>query len=197
MIPDQAIFLALAISVIGQLGYVRDTLRGRNKPNRVTWAIWALVPLMAFFAQLDEGVGVQSLHTFIVGFGPAMIFTASFINKKAYWKLTRFDIGCGVLSLFGVALWLITQEGALAVFFAIAADALAGLPTLKKTWTHPETESWLLFTLGFVSAAITLLTFNQYSFVGVGFAVYILVFCASIVTIGLLRSRHLAAKRVA
>lgn len=187
MIPDQAVFAALAISLIGQLSYVRDTLLGRTKPNRVSWALWALIAWVAFVAQVAEGVGVQSLHTFMVGFGPAMIVAASFFNKKAYWRITSFDIICGILSLIGIGLWLLTREGALAVLFAIIADTLAGLPTLRKAWSYPESESWFIFLLAIVSAIIVLLTFDHITFVGMAFSIYILTFCA--VLVGLIRFR--------
>jgi len=46
--------------------------------------------LIAFKAQIKEGVGIhQALLTFMVGFIPLIIFIASFINKKAYWKIGK------------------------------------------------------------------------------------------------------------
>jgi hypothetical protein len=113
--------------------------------------------------------------TFEVGFLPLTIFIASFFNKNARWKLTRFDLTCGVLSLIGLILWYITSSGNVAIVFSILADALAALPTLVKSFNFPETEtSWTYFT-STLSAAITLLTVKVWDLANAGFPLYILI----------------------
>jgi hypothetical protein len=54
--------------------YLRDTLRGTTKPNRVTWLLWAVAPLLAAAVELSEGVGLRALPTFMVGFMPLLVF---------------------------------------------------------------------------------------------------------------------------
>ena len=100
--------------------------------------MWALAPMVAFAAQLSEGVGLQSLVTFAAGFTPLMVLIASFMNRKSVWVITKFDIYCGVLSLSGLLLWFVTREGSIAILFAIIADGLAAAPTIVKSWKHPE-----------------------------------------------------------
>jgi hypothetical protein len=177
MISENFVFLAAALNLIGSLGYVRDTLWGHTKPNRVTWFLWALAPLIAFGAMIDEEVGVQSLMTFMVGFGPLLVFVASFVNRKSVWRLGRFDYICGALSLIGLLLWLITGEGVIAIAFAILADGLAAAPTVRKSYIAPETESGLVFLLSAISAGVTLLTIDEWNFATYGFPVYILLVC--------------------
>ena len=43
--------------------------------------------------------GSQALLTFTVGFGPLVVFAASFVNPKSVWKLGRLDYTCGALSV--------------------------------------------------------------------------------------------------
>ena len=99
MINENFVFLGLALSILGGLSYLIDTLKGKTKPNRVTWFFWAAAPLIAFVAEIQQGVGIQSLLTFIVGFNPLLIFIASFVNKKAYWELRKVDYFCGLLAV--------------------------------------------------------------------------------------------------
>jgi len=153
MIDEHFVILGALLSLIGQLNYVVNMLKGQTKPNRVTWFLWALVPMIAFSAQIDEGVGLAALMTFMVGFGPIMIFIASFVNSKSVWKITRFDIGCGVLSIIGVIFWLITGDGLIAIAMAILADMFASLPTIVKAYKAPETESYTLQKLKLGSQA--------------------------------------------
>lgn len=63
MLDERFIFVGVAISFLSNLSYLRDTLQGKVKPNRVTWFIWALAPLIAGVAQLKQGVGLAVLAT--------------------------------------------------------------------------------------------------------------------------------------
>ncbi len=175
MISENFVILGALISFIGSMSYVRDVLKGKAKPNRATWFLWALAPMIAFSAELDSGVGLRSLMTFMVGFNPALIFIASFINKQAYWKLTRLDYICAVLSLIGLGLWLASGEGNVAIIFAIVADGLAAVPTLVKSFKYPETENYHAFLGGLISSVLALLTIDIWSLAHWGFPLYILV----------------------
>lgn len=177
MISENFIFIGAVLTLLGSLDYVTNTLKGKTKPNRVTWFLWALAPLIAFGVQLDKGVGLVALMTFMVGFGPLMVFIASFINKKSYWKITKFDLACGLLSCLGLLLWLILQEGNVAIAITILADGLAALPTVVKSYKEPKTESYLAFLLSAVNATITLFAVKTWDFAHVGFPVYILTIC--------------------
>src|SRR3989344_2108506 len=114
MLDERFIFLGVAINLIGILSYLRSTLRGETKPNKVTWLLWAIAPMIALSAQLKQGVGLVALPTFMAGFNPALIFLASFVNKKAQWKIGKLDIACGILSVIGLILWLTTNTPNLA-----------------------------------------------------------------------------------
>lgn len=95
MLHPNFVILGAIINFLGGLSYFIATLKGKVKPNRVTWFLWALAPLIAFSAEIGEGVGIQSLLTFMVGFNPLLIFFASFVNKKAEWRLGTLDYVMG------------------------------------------------------------------------------------------------------
>jgi hypothetical protein len=181
LLPENAVIAGAVLNLIGSTSYVVATIKGKAKPNRVSWGLWALAPLIAFAAELGQGVGIQSLLTFMVGFGPLMVFIASFVGKKAYWKITKFDWWCGGLSLAALALWAITRDGNVAIFFAILADALAAVPTIAKAYKDPKSESYPVFLFGGISAGITLLTIDNWSFANYGFPAYIFAICALMV----------------
>jgi hypothetical protein len=177
VINEHFILFGALLNIIGSATYVWNTIKGKTKPNRVTWFLWALAPLIAFTAQVGEGVGLQVLMTFMVGFGPALIFITSFLNRKAYWNITKLDVACGALSVLALILWRITGEGNIAIVLSIAADLLAGVPTLIKAYQEPETEHSTVFRNGAISAIITLLTIKSWTFANFGFALYILLIC--------------------
>ncbi len=174
MLDERFVIVGVAINFIGALSYLIDTIKGRIKPNRITWFLWALAPLIAFTAEIKQGVGLQSLMTFAVGFNPLLIFLASFVNKKAEWKLRPFDFFCGGLSVIGLLLWYITKIGNIAILFSIFADGTAALPTIKKSYQMPETENYKGFFCAAINASITILTIKIWNFAHYGFPLYIL-----------------------
>lgn len=177
MIDEKFIIIGAILSIIGQISYIIDTVKGRIKPNRVTWFLWALIPLIAFVAEIKQGVGLVSLMTFIVGFGPLMIFFASFVNKKAYWKIRKLDIFCGFLSIIGLLLWYVTRNGNLAILFSVLADGAAGIPTIVKAFQIPESENYQIYMFSAINAAITILAIKTWNFAHFGFPLYILLLC--------------------
>jgi hypothetical protein len=187
MINENFVYLGVFINLLGGVSYIRDTIIGKIQPNRVSWGLWAVAVFIAYFAEIKQGVGVQSLATFVVGLTPLLIFLASFLNKKAYWKLTKFDALCGLFSVFGIILWLITKNANLAIFFSIFADLMAGIPTLVKSYRFPETENWIEFASSFISVSIAMLTLRNWGFAFLAFPLYI--FCYDLVAVILIKFR--------
>jgi len=175
MINEKYIYFGFILSLVGGISYLVDTLKGNVKPNRISWFFWSLAPLIAFAAEIQKGVRLQALMTFSVGFNPLLVFFASFINKKAYWKLHKADYIYGALALFGILLWLITGEGNIAILFSILADGFASIPTVIKSYRNPESENSTIFLLSLINAIITILTIKTWSFSHWGFPVYILI----------------------
>src|SRR3989338_57536 len=177
MIDERFVILGVLFSIIGQLSYIIDTIKGKIKPNRVTWFLWGVIPLIAFVAEINEGVGLISLLTFIVGFGPLLIFIASFVNKKAFWKIRKLDIFCGILSLIGLIFWSVTKNGNIAILFSVFADATAGIPTIIKAYLFPESENYKIYMFSVINAVITLLAIKNWNFANFAFPMYILLLC--------------------
>jgi|SRR5215467_5475977 len=183
MINPHFVILGAFIASLGSLGYLLATLRGTVKPNRVSFFLWSLAPLIAFVAEMNEGVGVQSLMTFMVGFLPLTIFLASFVKKQAAWELHAFDFVCGGLSVLGLLFWYITKSGDIAIVCSILADGLAAVPTVVKAFNHPETEIGWTYFMSTISAAITLLTIKVWDVAHAGFPLYILLITLVISTL--------------
>jgi len=161
--------------------YIRKTIQGKTKPNRVTWIMWSIAPLIAFAAALSDGVRWAALPVFISWFAPLLIFLSTFINKKAFWKLKRFDYSCWIFSALALILWWITKEPAIAIIFAILSDAFAAIPTLIKWWKHPQTESIRPFLWWIFSAWTAFFAVKTFGFTEIAFPIYLIVICLSLI----------------
>lgn len=169
------VIVAAVASILAASVYIRSMFTGNTKPNRVTWLMWAVAPLIAAAAELSKGVGWAVLPVFMAGFSPLMILIASFFAKKAYWKLSAFDYFCGVLSGLALFMWWLTKDPSVAIVFAIASDGLASVPTIRKSWSNPETESIWPFVVGTLGAASSLAVAVIWTFSSVGFPVYLII----------------------
>lgn len=183
MINENFVLAGVLLQFIGTATYLIPTLKGKVKPNRVTWFLWALAPLIAFAAEIKQGVGIQSLMTFSVGFSPFIIFIASFLNRKSKWKIGKIDILCAVLSIAGLILWSITKEGNIAITFSIFADFAAATPTILKSLKAPETEDYRIFLLSVGNSLIALAAIRIWTFAHYGFPLYILFICTVFVVL--------------
>jgi hypothetical protein len=172
---EYLVVVAAFVSLTAAILYIRSMFKGNTIPNRVTWLMWAIAPLIATAAAVYNGVSWAVLPVFMSGFCPLLIFLASFFIHKSYWKLSKIDYICGGLSGLALILWYFTKEPNLAITMSIASDAFAGLPTLKKMWTNPETESVWPFITGVFCPMTSFAAASSWSYSELAFPTYLIV----------------------
>lgn len=168
--------------------YIRAMFRGEARPNRMTWFMWSLAPMIATAAGLWSGVTWAALPVFMSGFMPFLIFLFSFVTRNAYWKLETFDWTCGIFSLLALILWAVTKQPDVAIIFAILSDGSAAIPTIQKAWSHPKTENWTPFGAGLISALTSYFAIQSWTFAACAFPTYLIV-VNLIIVYSLLRRR--------
>ena len=174
MIHENWGYVAAVMNLVGVVTYLVATVRGTARPNRVTWFVLSIAPMVAFASMLSKDVSLaQSAMTLSAGLSPLMIFITTFFVKHPAWKIERFDLVCGALAIVGIFLWWITGEGNIAIVFSILSDGLAFFPTLVKAYKYPETESPWAFIIGVVACVLAVLTITQWDFAHYGFPVYL------------------------
>ncbi|MBK8303297.1 MAG: hypothetical protein IPK98_07825 [Chloracidobacterium sp.] len=68
-----------------------------------------------------------------------------------------------VLALAGIVPWVITNDPTISVVIAVAIDLTAFVPTLRKTWLKPSTESPLLYGSNVLRHILALLSMQTYN----------------------------------
>ena len=153
--PHSLVIISTLLMLWGGYAYFRDTLVGRTKPNRVSWFLWALAPLVSLGAAFSVDADIwASVRVLVGGVVPGVIFLGSFFNRKSYWQLTWFDWFCGGLSLTALLFWQLASSPLIAVLLATAANTFASIPTFIKAWNFPETETRLIFVNRFLSTVL-------------------------------------------
>jgi hypothetical protein len=173
MIPEYFAVIGAVFASLGGLYYLYETVVGKSRPNRITWLLWGIFPMITFVAQRVQGVEGLSWATFAAGFTPFLVFGASFINKKAYWKTVPRDYSLMVAAFLGVVMWIITDNPNLAILFALSADLMASIPTIIKCYTHPESESWVAYGMSAVGFGVGVLAIQSFTFENYAYIIYL------------------------
>jgi len=170
------VIVSALLTIFAASVYIRDTLKGQTKPNRVSWFLWALLPLIgtaaAFRANADPWATVR---VFLAGFLPLIILIASFWNKKSYWQLTSFDWLCGAFALLAIAIWLTLDSPKLAILFAAIGDGFAALPTVVKAWKYPKTETGITYVINFIAVLLVIPSIPIWNIENSAFQIYLLI----------------------
>jgi hypothetical protein len=175
MISTYFIIIPIVFSLIGGGFYIKDTLSGKTKPNRVSFLVWAVAPIIGVIISIKNGGGYENVPVFMAGFMPLLILIASFYNKNAYWKLGLIDYVCGFFAITSLFIWIFLKNPVLAFVFAVLTDLIAYIPTLIKSYTNPETETGITYILSTISNIIGLLVIQTWVFTSYGFNLYIIV----------------------
>jgi len=169
------VILGALVNLVGVFIYIVSTLKWNTKPNKVSWLIRAISPLIASGAALSDGVHWAVLPVFMSGFGTLLVFIASFVNRKAYWRLEKFDYICGVCSVLALVLRWITKQPTIAIIFSIISSWFATVPTIIKSRKHPHTESAAPYIAWLFSAATSVFAMETFGFSEVAFPLYIVI----------------------
>lgn len=175
ILPAWFVFVAAGIRLSSGATYTMAALKGRAKPNPITWLFWALTPMIVFIAQVVGHAGWSAVMSFAFALSPLIVFI---ISLKKNWSRAHFTpstIACAILATIGVVLWQLTNNPVMAIIFSIMADTFASIPTLIKCYYTPHSEYPLSYFLSMVSVLVTLAATSSWSFTSSAFAVYM--FC--------------------
>ncbi len=190
MLDPSWVFLSAALGLAGSTRYAIATLAGKARPNLVTWVLWAVAPLIGFFAQLSAGVGLPAVLTLAAGLGPLIVVVSALVTRHSRSTIGSFDIACAVIAVAALIVWIGFDAAPTAVIFAVGADAAAALPTVRKAWRDPDSENLLFYVLVGLGATITLLTLDSWAPSDWAFAVYMLVLSLLLVAVVSTGRRH-------
>jgi len=189
MLASGFIAVAIPLRLMAGGGYLISTLRGKAKPNIVSWSLWSLTALIAFAAQIYKGGRSEALVTLAIALGPLAVIAVAVLKGAQSLTLTRLDVWCLSLAIAGIILWIRTKDPLLALLMSIVADILASIPTVVKSYLTPQTESAAAYSLSIISMIVTLLTIRQWNVMSWAFPLYILVINLTFVTLILLPKR--------
>ena len=159
-------------------------------PYPYTWLVWSIVSAVTFFRQLAKGAGIGALPT-----GASEIFTIIiffFSLRYGFKNIARRDTYFLVFALLGIIPWLLTKDPTLSVIIVVCIDLVAFIPTIRKTWQHPSTETPILYSGNVLRHALGLFSLQSYN-VATTLHSFAMIITNSIMTTIILKRRNKAA----
>lgn len=165
--------------------YVYSILKGRTKPDRVTW--WVLTLVSAMITASYYASGARETIWFPAGYTLSFFIVAIFSIKYGdgpvhLHTLDRVALGGALVS---AVVWASLKSPVPALFLNILTELIGLWPTIYKSINRPETEdrtAWVITTIAslvnlFAISEWTLIiaTYPLYSFISNSMITYLLV----------------------
>lgn len=181
--------LSAIVSVLCFIPYIRDIYKGNTKPHAYSWLVWAILQGVGGVIILSEGGKFGALSILI---GSALCFLIFFLSFRYGTKNIKvFDKICLVASLISIFIWFFLKTPFYSVILISIIDFVGFLPTLRKSYLEPETETILTYELSVLSALLAILSLSDFSFVTSFYLISLTVTNSSCAIIILLRKKNI------
>lgn len=184
--------IAGLLAIFAIVPYIKDVLHSTSRPNTVSFAIWELLLLISFLAQLSSGASwsILMLAGDLVGTGIIVILC---LTGYGYRKYGRTEWICLTLAILAIILWQVTNEPLLAIIFALIADLMAAIPTVVKTYRDPWSEAPTMWFIIAFAAILSLISTEIHNSPNMLFPAYLLCINGLVGTMALI-GRRMKAK---
>lgn len=153
--------LASVLAIVGNVPYLRDVIQRRVSPHPYTWLVWTIVSCIVFFGQLARGAGVGAIPTAASEIFTVIIFF--FTLRHGFKDIRRVDTYFLIAALLGIIPWVLTKDPTISVTIAVSIDAIAFVPTIRKTWQNPRSETPLLYATNVIRHILMLFSLQAYN----------------------------------
>lgn len=153
--------LAALLVLVGHAPYLRDLLRKKIAPHAYTWFVWSIVSGITLAGQLVSGAGWGALPTAVAEAFTILILLFSL--RFGFKHVTRTDTVFLIIALLGLIPWALTKDPTLSVIIAVSIDLVAFIPTLRKAYQQPKTETPILYGTNVIRHVLSLLSLSSYN----------------------------------
>lgn len=177
--------IAGCISVLAFIPYISSILKGKTRPNRVTWWIWSALGILLFFSYRSAGATDTLWVAINYIISPLLIAFLSI--RFGEGRMSRLDSVCVAGAAIATLLWFASGSPRFALLCYIGIDFLGLLPTIKKTWEHPSQEENLSWFLMVIANTVNIFASNNYDFYILLYPVYMVLSGGLILSLSLRR----------
>lgn len=153
--------LAVVITFVGYAPYVTDTIKGKTRPHIFSWFTWGFVTFVIFALQVLGHGGAGTYTTLATAILCSGIFILGLRNGKR--DITKFDIVIFIITLIATAIWIFAKQPIVSTLLIVTINTLANLPTIRKSWKDPHSETLFTWEMGAVRNFLGIIALQNYS----------------------------------
>ncbi len=153
--------VATTLTFLAYIPYYRDILRGKTHPHVYSWGLWGLLTVLIVALQIAGGAGPAIWVT--VAAGLLCIGVVVLSLKRGNKDITTSDTITAILSLVAIGFWLIANQPVLSIVLVVIADLLAFVPTVRKSWNKPYSETLSLYITNTLRFSLAILAVENYT----------------------------------
>jgi len=153
--------IASVLAIAGNVPYLIDIIKKRVQPHPYTWLVWSLVSCIIFFGQVAKGAGIGALPTAASEIFTIIIFFFSL--RYGFKNIKRIDTFFFFVALLGIIPWILTKDPTISVIIAVSIDLIAFMPSIRKTWINPKTETPTLYSMNVFRHILMLFSLQAYN----------------------------------
>lgn len=183
--------LAIVLTLVAFIPYIRSILKNEIKPHVFSWVIWGSTTFIVFLAQLNDGGGVGAWPIGVSGLITLYVAFLAYI-KKSDITITKTDWCFFLTAMTSLPLWYFTSDPLWAVIILTGVDVLGFGPTVRKAYSHPFEEDMGFFSIFMVRNLIVIIALEHYSVTTVLFPAVIAGACLTLLIMITVRRRMLS-----
>lgn len=150
---------AVVLSILGYIPYIYDILKKKTKPHSFTWFIWTLAGAIAYGIQVVGGAGVGSWSLLTASLLCGFVFLLSLHSGDK--DIAPSDFIFLGLSLFSLFLWVVAKQPLWSVILITAVEIFGFIPTVRKSWNKPHSETIFTYALSVFRHALSILSLQN------------------------------------
>ncbi len=163
-IKDLIGITAIILTFVGYVPYIRDVIKGKTHPHVYSWFIWGFVTAIAFALQVTGGGGVGAYVTLAAAIMCTTVFVLGMMGKGKK-DITKTDTAFFILAFVALGFWLIAKQPVVSVLLTTGIDLLGFVPTIRKTWNKPHSETLSFYILNTIRFALAVISLQKYTII--------------------------------
>jgi hypothetical protein len=153
--------IAVILTFISYIPYYRDILRNKTQPHIYSWSLWGLLTILIVALQIKGGAGSATYVTATAGLLCIGVVILGLKNGKR--DITKSDTVVAILGLVAIGFWLIVKQPVISIILIVVADILAFIPTVRKSWHKPHSETLSLYITNTFRFFLAFLAIKEYT----------------------------------
>lgn len=146
------------LGVVGAASYIYDTYQGKVLPHRFAWIIFWILSIISFVAQVELGAQASLYYAGWFVVNNTIIVALSLRKNKGYGGIEKENLIGFSLAILGIILWGTFSSPLLGLLSSLTADLIGVSMIVLKSYRHPQTETFSMWTLGIVASILMMLS---------------------------------------